>query len=137
MVGWELGIGEYAFTEDEIKLLDEVGTPYSQFTLECNLDAMNAFEIQTGQKGMAIHDPTAMAIAIDPSICTEQSSHYVEIETESELTRGMTVVDKLDNADDSRNREVWQRPVEKNIKTKICWSMDSSRWKDLLYQLLQ
>jgi len=37
-----------------------------------------------------------MAVAIDPSIVTSQSAHFVEVEMESELTRGMTVADRRD-----------------------------------------
>ena len=45
-----------------------------------------------------------MAVALDPSIVTAESEHFVEIETESELTRGMTLVDRLNVANDERNR---------------------------------
>ena len=37
--------------------------------------------------------PIAMAIAIDPSIATETGNYYIDIETNSDLTRGQTVVD--------------------------------------------
>ena len=35
---------------------------------------------------------------VDPSISTRASRHYVDVETDSELTRGMTVVDRLNVA---------------------------------------
>ena len=40
-------------------------------------------------------DPIAMAIALDPALCTHSTEHLVEIETSSRLTCGMTIVDRL------------------------------------------
>jgi purine nucleosidase len=50
--------------------------------------------------------------------------HYVDVETASELTRGMTVVDE---------RGVLGR--EPNIE--VCWEIDVPRWKETLYRTLQ
>jgi purine nucleosidase len=56
----------------------------------------------------------------------------VRIEIASELTRGMTVVDRLNVAGDERNRELWKGvPL-----ADICWTLDASRWKKLLYASL-
>jgi purine nucleosidase len=77
-----------------------------------------------------------MAIALDPSICTRSSRHYVEIETDSELTRGMTVVDRLGVAGDDRNRALWQQVLERGPNAAVCWEMDIPRWKRMLYEAL-
>jgi purine nucleosidase len=77
-----------------------------------------------------------MAIAIDPSICTSASRHYVDIETASELTRGMTVVDRLGVAGDDRNRAVWQPLLDRGPNTIVCWTIDIPGWKNLLYRSL-
>lgn len=46
------------------------------------------------------------AIALDPSIGASARPVYVHIETDNELTRGMTVVDRLRVAGNERNRAV-------------------------------
>ena len=79
----------------------------------------------------------AMAVALEPAIVTGQSEHYVDVETESELTRGMTVVDRLNVAGDERNRELWRWAVEGGKKAKIFWTIDNSRWKHALYEALK
>ena len=91
---------------------------------------------QSGEIGIALPDPVAMAIALDPSICTDASNHRVEIECASELTRGQTVVDRLNVADDERNRGVWStfRGRPKNVS--VCWSIHIAKWKALLYRSL-
>jgi hypothetical protein len=59
------------------------------------------------------------------------------IETESELTRGMTVVDRLNVADDQRNRAVWKSSIAGGHKAKILWTIDNARWKQALYASLR
>jgi purine nucleosidase len=77
-----------------------------------------------------------MAMALDPSIVTAQSEHFVEVETESELTRGMTVVDRLNLATDVRNRDVWAAAIRAGHKATIHWTIDNMRWKQTLFRSL-
>ena len=56
---------------------------------------------------------------------------------ESELARGMTVVDRLNVAKDERNREVWAQSIEGGHKAKIIWTIDNVRWKHALFASLE
>jgi len=80
-----------------------------------------------------------MAIAIDPSICTRASKHYVEVECDGTFTRGMTVVDQLNvTKHDTANVDVWAPHRAKGAPwVTVCWSLDAGRWTELLYALLQ
>jgi purine nucleosidase len=78
-----------------------------------------------------------MCIALDPTIGTSWSEHYLDVETQSELTRGMTVVDRLNVAGDQRNREAWAPALYEGRKAKICWSINTARWKEVLYSALR
>lgn len=137
MVGWEFCQGEFVISLDEIEHIRSIGTPYSQFTIDCNQTAIKGYETQTGEIGLSLPDAVAMAVAIDPTIATEKSQHFVDIECNSELTRGMTVIDKLNVTHDERNRDTWHDILDSGVKSTICWELDAQRWKDLLYQLLQ
>jgi purine nucleosidase len=77
-----------------------------------------------------------MAIALDPSIVTSQSDHFLDVEIDSELTRGMTVVDRLNVSHDERNRNVWEGHIGRGHKAKIIWTIDNARWKQALYRAL-
>ena len=57
--------------------------------------------------------------------------------TQSELTRGMTVVDRLNVAADDRNRAVWSDALRKGRKTKVCWTINNRRWKESLFAALR
>jgi hypothetical protein len=59
------------------------------------------------------------------------------IECDSDLTRGMTVVDRLDVAADPRNSAVWSEAVQSGPKTEICWKLDVRGWKASLVTALK
>ncbi len=137
MVGWEFSIGEFVLSLDDIEYARGINTPFADFAIDCNIKGMRGYEIQTGEIGISLPDGVALAVAIDPSICTASSRHYVDVECDSELTRGMTVVDKLNLADDERNAPVWRELLSNHAKPTICWELDAARWKAMLYQLLR
>jgi purine nucleosidase len=98
---------------------------------------MAAYRVQTGKTGISLPDPVAMLVALDPSICTSASAHYLDIETASGLTRGMTVVDRLDVAGNDRNCAVWKQALDGRRKAQICWTIDVPRWKQALCAALR
>ncbi|HUC54531.1 MAG TPA: nucleoside hydrolase [Candidatus Cybelea sp.] len=137
LVGWHLCRGEAALNLKDIKQVLSLGTPQARFAIECNSRAKEAYFEQTGEHGISLPDPVAMAIALDPTIVTEQSEHYVDVETSSELTRGMTVVDRLNVAGNERNRAIWRPVLERGKKGKVYWTIDNQKWKKALYARLR
>jgi purine nucleosidase len=140
MVGWELCRGEANLTDEEMRYCKEViNTPLSHFAIDCNASALEANRNWLGDPGLGLPDPVAMAIAIDPTICTRSSRHYVEVECDGTFTRGMTVVDQCNVTNyDTANVAMWQPLVKKGEpNVTVCWEIDSARWKQLLYQTMQ
>jgi len=137
MVGWQLCRGAAVVAPADIEFISNIGTKLSHFAVECNSTARTAYRSQTGEDGISLPDPVAMSIALDPSIGTESSEHYVDIETATELTRGMTVVDRLGVAADERNRVTWADLLEHGSKAKVYWAIDAPRWKQALYSALK
>jgi len=136
MVGWQLCRGEAALNECDIERVLALRTPLAEFAIRCNSVAAQAYFKQTGETGISLPDPVAMGIALQPALCTSSSTHLVEIETSSNLTRGMTVVDRLNVATDPRNVDVWARAIELQSKARICWSLDIPKWKESLFAAL-
>jgi purine nucleosidase len=136
LVGWHLCRGDAVLNPSDIEQVLSFGTPVAKFAIECNSRGQQAFLEQSGEHGISLPDPVAMATALDASIVTSQSEHFVEIETESELTRGMTVVDRMNVAQDVRNRDVWAACLAGGHKTKVFWTIDNARWKQALYAAL-
>jgi purine nucleosidase len=136
LVGWQLCRGEAVLNPSDIQQVLSFGTRVAKFAIECNSRGQEAFLEQTGEHGISLPDPVAMAVALDESIVTSQSEHFVDIETESELTRGMTVVDRLNVAANERNRDVWAASLAAGHKAKVFWAIDNVRWKQALYAAL-
>lgn len=136
LVGWHLCRGGAILNDRDIARILGLQTDRASFAIECNSHARHALKVQTGEDGICLPDPVAMAIALDPSIGVDVSDHYIDVETESELTRGMTVVDRLNVADDERNRSVWA-PVIAGRKSRVYWTIDNARWKQALEAALR
>ncbi|MCA9985792.1 MAG: nucleoside hydrolase [Anaerolineales bacterium] len=135
MAGWEVCRGAANIVEEEMRYYKEViDTPLSHFTIDCNASALKTNQEWLGDPGIGLPDPIGMAIAIDPSIVTRKSKHFVEIETEGTFTRGMTVVDQLNVAvHDTDNVSMW-KPVNEDGSPHItvCWEINVAQWKEML-----
>ena len=137
LVGWHLCRGEAVVGEDDVARILAFENPLARFAIDCNSHARHAYKVQTGEDGICLPDPVAMSIALDPGVGTDWSDHWLDVETQSELTRGMTVVDRLNVADDDRNRAVWASALAKKCKARICWTIDNRRWKEALFSALR
>jgi purine nucleosidase len=137
LLGWHLSRGDAVLNRTDIQHVLGFGTTVAKFAIECNSVAQQAYFEQTNEHGIALPDPVAMAVALDPSIVASQTEHFLQIEIESELTRGMTVVDRLDVAGNERNRQVWSAELAAGRKAKIIWTIDNARWKQALYEALK
>jgi len=137
LVGWHVSRGEAVLHEEDIAQVQGQDSAVARFAIECNSRARQAYMVQTGEDGISLPDPIAMSIALDPTVGIQWSAHYVEVETHSELTRGMTVVDRLNVAGDDRNQSVWASVLDRGCNAKVCWAIDTNRWKKALLSALQ
>ena len=137
LVGWHLCRGDAALNLNDIERVLSLDTPLARFAIECNSRAQEAYFEQTGEHGISLPDPVAMSVALDPSIVTNQTEHFVDVETTSELTRGMTVVDRLNVSGNDRNKTVWAPVHKAGVKAKVAWTIDIARWKQGLFTALR
>ncbi len=137
LIGWHLCRGDAVVKPPEIDQVRALNTVLSRFAIECNSHARQALKTQTGEDGICLPDPVAMCVALDPTVGTHWSEHFVEVETRSELTRGMTVVDRLNVSQDERNRSTWEFAHRGARRAKVCWEIDNQRWKQALLRALQ
>ena len=100
--------------------------------METNSRAREAYHVQTGEVGLSLADPTAMAVALDRSVGLSWSHCRVAIETQSELTRGMTVVDRLGVNSDAINGPVWGAAAGESAGADILWTFDAAKFKLML-----
>jgi purine nucleosidase len=136
LVGWHTSRAEAVLNEADIARILGFNNAVAHFAIECNSHARQAYKVQTGEDGISLPDPVAMSVALDPGIGLQWSDNYVDVETQSELTRGMTVVDRLNVAGDGRNQAVWAPVLKRGRKVKVCWTVDNARWKQALLDAL-
>jgi purine nucleosidase len=136
MVGWHLSRHEAVLNAADIAQIEALDTPLAKFAIRCNGRAREAYLEQTGEHGISLPDPTAMAILLQPELALEASHHYIEVETQSPLTRGMTVVDRLNVTADARNASLWAEARERGRPAKVIWTMDVPGWKQALVAAL-
>ena len=94
MVGWDISHKYATFTSaqaDELHAVSELAA----FCVDIQ-KALREFGISyLKQDGFDLPDPIAMAVALEPDVATLTKRLRVDVETQSELTRGATVVDHL------------------------------------------
>ena len=136
LVGWQLSRGAAVVKGREIEEILALGTSFAEFAIRSNDTAAKAYRTQTGEEGIALPDPTAMAILLDPALALVSSDHFMDVQVDSGITRGMSVVDKLGVAQDERNRAAWSEVLERGRKHKVIWEMDIPGWKQSLLRAL-
>ncbi len=138
MVGWELCRGAANLDDADIARCRALGTPLADFTIDCNLTALEANRRLFHDPGIGLPDPVAMAVALEPGIATRTSRHAVEVECDSPLTRGMTVVDSLDVVPRKLGDAAgWpSRAVSGPPNVTVVWQIDVARFKQRLFRAL-
>jgi purine nucleosidase len=137
LVGWQLSRGQAVVNAAEMKEILALGTSFADFAIQSNSTAATAYKTQTGEEGICLPDPTAMAILLDPSLALVASDHYMDVQVDSGITRGMSVIDRLGVAPDERNRAVWSDVITQGRRQKVIWEMDIPGWKRVLIRALR
>ncbi|MEN8143624.1 MAG: nucleoside hydrolase [Gemmatimonadota bacterium] len=137
MVGWELCRGAANFTDIEMESIRSFGTELARFAIDCNETAIEANRNLLGDPGLSLPDPVAMGIALDPALCVRSSRHHVQVETASDLTRGMTVVDQLGVSGEATNSAAWSDLAASLPNVTVCWELDVPAWKHMLTGILE
>ena len=89
--------------------------------LRCICEQMFSFYAPLlGEDIFFLHDPLAIAVALDPSLAQTQPM-TIDIETKGELTRGMVVQD----------RRPW---IKKDANVQVCVNADAERFVNLFCQ---
>jgi purine nucleosidase len=137
LVGWQLSRAAAVVNAQEIQDILALQTRFAEFAIRSNDIAAKAYRTQTGEAGIALPDPTAMAILLHPALAAVSSDHYMDVQVDDGLTRGMSVVDRLNVAHDARNREAWADVLKQGRKHKVIWEMDIPGWKQSLLRALR
>ncbi len=82
-------------------LVRSAGSIPGDFLKDLTVGVMDKTEKTRGIRGIQLHDPLAVAVAVDPSLVTARPV-FVDVETKDGITRGLTLADL--------------RPIKKELK---------------------
>ena len=103
---------------EALREIEGLGTRRARLVADLCRDLVHRFG------GLNLHDPLAVAAAIDPRL-VRTKPYVVDVETRGELTLGMTIADRRDP------RRVWRRR-EPNVD--VCVSVDGDRFMELFME---
>jgi purine nucleosidase/pyrimidine-specific ribonucleoside hydrolase len=100
-------------------------TKVTQFIADCTQIYMAFYRDNEGFYGCYLHDPLAMAVAIDPSLVKTESL-YMMVETQGRFTTGMSLADRRARRDENT--------YPPNVEA--CLDVDTKRFMRLFAQLV-
>ncbi|HEY1263649.1 MAG TPA: nucleoside hydrolase [Terriglobales bacterium] len=131
MSGLEVG-NKALFTQKYLDQLGQSHGPVNDFIYQIGKYLMG-LSAQFGSPGSPMYDPSAVAIAVDPTLVKTQEMH-VDVETRGEFTRGETVGNR--NGYIERNVLHGDRYVIEGVdkvapNAKVCVDVDADRFLQL------
>jgi purine nucleosidase len=108
---------------EELRRLEEAGrrSDVARFSAAALRGYMASYKQRIGLAAAPLHDPLALAVAVDPSLA-RATELPVDVETRGELTRGMVVAD----------RRAQRRPDDRPHRVRVCLEVDAARALQLL-----
>ena len=97
----------------------------TKFVADCTEVYMAFYRDNQGFYGCYLHDPLAMAVAMDPSLVKTESL-YMMVETQGRFTTGMSLADRRDRRDEKTNPP----------NVEVCLDVDTERFMQLFAQLV-
>lgn len=72
------------------------------FIADCTKHYMERYELRNGVAACALHDPLAVAYALNPDL-TETAAYFMEVETNSRFCDGQTICDRQNRLEQAPN----------------------------------
>ena len=107
---------------EEVQEMEQLGGPVIESLIGMMKWYMDFYR-SIGHPGLGMHDPFAVACAIDPTLAGMESYH-IEIETKGSLTRGKSVADVL-------------KVTVKKANAQVAMTLDRDRFVKLFMDLMR
>jgi purine nucleosidase len=124
IVGWDIAL-KYSVVEESMHHeIATWGTKEADFFVKVNRKVVEYEKKVTGLAGSTHPDTITTAIALNPGVAKRVEPRYVDVENQSELTRGMSVVDHLG-------------VLGKEPNADVCYEADRSLFREMLFKILR
>ena len=140
IVPWDVCVHDGVLLEEELRPVVEMGTPLSEFYLAVNRAVRRFMLEEFGIDGISHPDAIMIAMAIDRSVVAESERMFVDVEAESILTRGYSLMDRMHVV----RREVDQGVVVRELmdvssgepNAEVVIRADKARFAEMLFDVL-
>ncbi len=119
MVGWEICVRHGMLGPGELDEISGFGTEESRFFTAVNRVARRFVRETMGVDAVSCPDSITMAMVLDRGIVEDSHDRYVDVDNESELSRGATYVDHYGVLKKAPNVEVVYRASERGFKAML------------------
>ncbi|AIE82985.1 nucleoside hydrolase [Actinotignum schaalii] len=103
---WDLTMRQGRLSRKQLKEIEDLKTPQSEFFTKANAVSVKYVEKTHGVEGSTHPDSLAAAVAVNPDIITRAEEYFVDVEADSELTRGYMFVDVVNRSGKKPNARV-------------------------------
>jgi len=124
MVGWEICQRYGLIGHEEYKVIEPMGTKESRFFIAVNRQVRSFERRSRGFDGTSCPDSITMAIVLNQRVATRTYPRFVEVDNQSEVSRGATIVDELNL--------LGMRP-----NVNVVYDASQEIFRSMLYELLR
>lgn len=124
MVGWEICMRFGLIGPKEYELIESMGTREAEFFIAVNRQVRRFMREKRGIDATSCPDSITMAIVLNQDVATSVMKRYVDVDNESELSRGATIVDHFN-------------VLGKAPNVNVVYEASQDRFRDMLYRLLR
>lgn len=130
IAGFDLCIGDAAFTRADMNLLKASQDPAASFAVDCNRVLIAYNQKRSGQEIIDFADPVAMAVALWPTVIAKQLPCHCYVCTIEEPAYGQVILDYGQNPPSNHTA------ITKQANASVIKTIHSTLFKEKLLQAL-
>lgn len=140
IVPWDVCVNDGIITRDELGPFMDLQTRVADFYLKTQKSAWDFVHHKTGIDGIGHPDSLMIAMALDRSVLVESARYFVDVECDSPLTLGYSLMDRMgvmtDTIDKGRVVKDLMSVSDATPNAEVVLRADRSRFKEMLFELL-
>lgn len=140
IVPWDVCVHDGILTREELAPFFDLETSIADFYIKTQKTAWEFVHRKTGTDGISHPDSLVTAMIIDRNVLVESARYYVDVETDSLLSLGYSLMDKSGVMEDTIDNGVIVRDLmgidDATPNAEVVLRADRARFKQMLFELL-
>jgi inosine-uridine nucleoside N-ribohydrolase len=124
MVGWEICMTSGLIGPKEYRTIESMGSKESEFFVAVNRQVRLFMKEARNMDATSCPDSITMSIVLDSRVAIERRLRFVDVDNESDLSRGATIVDQLE-------------VLRKKPNVDVVYAASQVRFRSMLFRLLR